>query len=134
VRSKTPKRSVKAKLREGRADAPAANEVWAMDFVHDQLFDGRKIRVLTIIDTFTRLSPAIDVRQSYRGADVVATLERAAIETSLPKTIRVDNGPEFVSKELDLSSAPSRLSSRVPASRLTTPLFSRSTASSVQSA
>jgi transposase InsO family protein len=90
--------------------------------------------VLTIIDTFTRLSPAIDVRQSYRGADVVATLERAAIETSLPKTIRVDNGPEFVSKELDLSSAPSRLSSRVPASRLTTPLFSRSTASSVQSA
>ena len=102
LRSKTPKRRVKAKLREGRADASAANEVWAMDFVHDQLFDGRKIRVLTIIDTFTRLSPAIDVRQSYRGADVVATLERAAIETSLPKTIRVDNGPEFVSKELDL--------------------------------
>jgi putative transposase len=134
LRSKTPKRRVKAKLREGRAGASAANEVWAMDFVHDQLFDGRKIRVLTIIDTFTRLSPAIDVRQSYRGADVVATLERAAIETSLPKTIRVDNGPEFVSKELDLSSAPSRLSSRVPASRLTTPLFSRSTASSVQSA
>ena len=58
--------------------------------------------VSPIIDTFTRLSPAIDVRQSYRGADVVATLERAAIETSLPKTIRVDNGPEFVSKELDL--------------------------------
>ena len=59
LRSKTPKRRVKAKLREGRS---AANEVWAMDFVHDQLFDGRKIRVLTIIDTFTRLSPAIDVR------------------------------------------------------------------------
>jgi putative transposase len=58
--------------------------------------------VLTIIDTFTRLSPAIDVRQSYRGADVVATLERAAAEVGLPKTIRVDNGPEFVSKELDL--------------------------------
>jgi hypothetical protein len=67
LRSKTPKRRVKARLREGRADASAANEVWAMDFVHDQLFDGRKIRVLTIIDTFTRLSPAIDVRQSYRG-------------------------------------------------------------------
>jgi len=42
------------------------------------------------------------VRQSYRGADVVATLERAAVETGLPKTIRVDNGPEFVSKDLDL--------------------------------
>ena len=42
------------------------------------------------------------MRQSYRGADVVATLERAAAEVGLPKTIRVDNGPEFVSKELDL--------------------------------
>ncbi len=58
--------------------------------------------MLTIVDTFTRLSPAIDVRQSYRGADVVATLERAASETGLLKTIRLDNGPEFVSKDLDL--------------------------------
>ena len=48
-----------------------------MDFVHDQLFDGRKIRALTIIDTFTRLSPAIECARA-RGTDVVATLERAA--------------------------------------------------------
>ena len=102
LRNKAPKRRVQAKLREGRLSAVGPNDVWAMDFVHDQLFDGRKIRALTIIDTFTRLSPAIDVRQSYRGADVVATLERAAIELGLPKTIRLDNGPEFVSKELDL--------------------------------
>jgi putative transposase len=73
-----------------------------MDFVHDQLFDGRKIRVLTIVDTFTRLSPAIDARYSYRGTDVVATLEQAAHEIGYPSTIRLDNGPEFISKELDL--------------------------------
>lgn len=42
------------------------------------------------------------MRQSYRGGDVVATLERVAREVGYPKTIRLDNGPEFISKELDL--------------------------------
>jgi putative transposase len=102
LRNKAPKRRVKAKLRDDRHPAIAANQVWAMDFVHDQLFDGRKIRVLTIVDTFTRLSPAIDARQNYRGCDVVETLERVACELGYPKTIRVDNGPEFISKDLDL--------------------------------
>jgi putative transposase len=47
LRNKSPKRRVKAQLREDRSPAIAANQVWAMDFVHDQLFDDRKIRVLT---------------------------------------------------------------------------------------
>ena len=102
LRNKTPKRRVKAKLRADRTTATAPNEIWAMDFVHDQLFDGKKIRVLTIVDTFTRLSPAIDVRRSYRGNNVVETLERAARKIGYPKTIRLDNGPEFISKDLDL--------------------------------
>jgi len=78
LRRKTPKRKVSAKRREDRVVAAAANDCWSMDFLSDQLFDGRKIRVLTIVDNFTRVSPAIDVRTSYRGADVVATLERVA--------------------------------------------------------
>jgi putative transposase len=102
LRNKSPKRRVKAKLREDRSAASAPNQIWAMDFVHDQLFDGKKIRILTVVDTFTRFSPAIDARFSFRGVDVVETLERVAKGVGFPKTIRLDNGPEFVSKELDL--------------------------------
>ena len=85
--------------------ATAANDCWSMDFLSDQLFDGRKIRVLSFVDNFTRVSPAIDVRLSYRGADVVATLERIASAYGRAKCIRLDNGPEFISKELDLGLA-----------------------------
>ena len=102
LRNKTPKRKVSAKLRDDRSPASAPNEVWAMDFMSDQLFNGRRIRILTIVDAFTRISPAIDVRYSYRGSDVVDTLERVTEELGTPKSIRVDQGPEFVSKALDL--------------------------------
>lgn len=102
LRNKTPKRKVKAKLREDRVPATAPNECWSMDFLSDQLFDGRKIRVLSIIDNFSRISPALDVRHSYIGSDVVDTLERIAAEYGRPQRIRVDQGPEFISKDLDL--------------------------------
>ncbi len=102
LRNKTPKRRVKAKLREDRATAVRPNDVWAMDFVHDQLSTGRKLRILTVVDTFSRFSPVIDARFSYRGEDVVATLEAACRKLGYPKTIRVDNGSEFVSRDMDL--------------------------------
>lgn len=63
-----------------------------MDFVHDQLATGRKLRVLTIVDTFSRFSPAVDARFSYRGEDVVATLERVCAALGFPKSIRVGFG------------------------------------------
>ena len=102
LRNKTPKRRVKAKLRDDRTAAVRTNDVWAMDFVHDQLATGKKLRVLTIIDTFSRFSPAVEARFSYRGSDVVETLERVGRQYGLPKTIRVDQGTEFVSRDLDL--------------------------------
>jgi putative transposase len=71
------KRRVKAKLRDDRKLATQPNETWAMDFVHDQLATGKKIRVLTVVDTFSRFSPVLDPKFSYRAEDVVATLERA---------------------------------------------------------
>jgi putative transposase len=63
LRSKTPKRRVKAKLRDDRRPVTKPNEVWAMDFVHDQLATGKKVRVLTVVDTFSRFSPVIDPLQ-----------------------------------------------------------------------
>ena len=124
LRNKTPKRKVKAKLREDRVQATAPNECWSMDFLSDQLFDGRKIRVLAIIDNFTRLSPALDVRHSYKGSDVVDTLERIAADYGRPRRVRVDNGPEFISKDLDfgLISMMSYLTSAGPVSLRITPM------------
>lgn len=92
LRNRTPKRRVQAKLREDRAPAIRPNDVWAMDFVHDQLATGRKIRVLTVVDTFSRFSPVVDPRFSYRAEHVVATLERACAKVGYPRTVRVDQG------------------------------------------
>lgn len=98
LRNKTPKRRVKAELRDDRRDATRPNETWAMDFVHDQLATGRKIRVLTIVDTFSRYAPVIDPRFSYRGEDVVQVLGKVCAKSGYPATIRVDPGTEFVSR------------------------------------
>jgi putative transposase len=102
LRNRVPKRRVKAKLREDRCPATAANQTWAMDFVHDQLATGRKIRILTIVDTYTRFSPALEPRFSFKAEDVVAVLDRIGREYGLPKAIRVDQGTEFVSRDLDI--------------------------------
>ena len=100
LRNKTPKRKVSAKLREDRSDPEAINDIWAMDFMADQLYNGQRLRILTIVDTFGKLCPAIGVGYRYRATDVV--LDQAIRTYGCPKTIRVDNGPEFISKELDL--------------------------------
>ena len=102
LRNKHPKQRVKAKLREDRQEAIGPNDVWAMDFVHDQLALRNKLRILTIVDTHSRFCPATDARFTYRGEDVVQTLERVCRQIGYPKTIRVDNGSEFISRDLDL--------------------------------
>jgi len=78
------------------------NECWSMDFMSDQLFDGRRIRLLTIVDNHTRESLAIYVNQRIRGIKVVEVLEKVVLEHGMPERIQVDNGPEFISKDVDL--------------------------------
>lgn len=73
-----------------------------MDFVADQLFDGRKFRALTIVDNFSHKCLAIQVGQSIKGMDVVEVMERIRQENgTVPQRIQVDNGSEFISKALD---------------------------------
>lgn len=78
-----------------------ANQMWAMDFVHDTLSDGRKFRTLNIVDVYTRECRAIEVDTSLGGQRVVRVLERLCEEHGAPERIMMDNGPEFTSKVLD---------------------------------
>ena len=77
------------------------NECWSMDFVADRLSDGRPFRLLTLVDNFSRVSPAIAVDFSLNGKRVVEVMERLKMTFGLPKTIKVDNGSEFISKVVD---------------------------------
>ena len=102
LRRKRPWRHTTAVHREQRRPATARNDIWSMDFVADQLADGRRFRALTIIDVFTRECLAIEVGQSLGGQDVVAALERLRFDRGLPQRIYCDNGTEFVSAAMDL--------------------------------
>lgn len=91
LRLKRPRRNKAAKLRQPKQLAHAMNEIWSADFVADELFDGRKLRMLTVVDCFTRECLAIDVGQSLKGEDVVDSLNRICAVRGLPKTIKADN-------------------------------------------
>ncbi len=82
--------------------AQHANDSWSMDFVSDQLVGGQRFRLLTLVDNHSRESLAIEVGQRLTGDDVVRVLEGVASQRGKPQTIRVDNGPEFISRSLDM--------------------------------
>jgi putative transposase len=101
LRTKKPRRRVSCQAREDRPEATRITDCWAIDFMSDEFYDGRKIWLLTIVDHLTGESHAIDVGQRMRGSELVSVLERLACHRKLPKSVRVDNGPEFRSKVLD---------------------------------
>jgi putative transposase len=101
LRHKRPKRNKAAQLRQPHTQAQTINHIWSMDFVADNLFDGRKLRMLTVVDCYSRESLAIHIGQSLKGEDVAKVLQ-AIIETrGQPKVIKSDNGSEFVGKVMD---------------------------------
>ncbi len=107
-----------------------------MDFMSDELFDGRRIRLLTIVDNFTRESLVIKVAATTKGEGVAEVLQGLTQRRRLPRTIRVDNGPEFTSKRLDQWACLNgvELDFRQPGKPRTTPSSRRSTDASVRSA
>jgi putative transposase len=102
LRWKPRRRRCAATNRRERVKPKAPNEVWGLDFVADQLTDGRRFRALTVVDVFTRESLAIEVGQSLKGEDVVRVLSRIGLERAVPKTLFCDNGTEFTSQAMDL--------------------------------
>lgn len=101
MRSKRPRRHKAAQVRRMLPAATMKDERWSLDFMADQLGDGRRIRVLTIVDHYTRESLAMEVGQSIGRGEVIAVLDRLARLRRRPRTISVDNGPEFTSRALD---------------------------------
>jgi putative transposase len=77
------------------------NQHLSMDFVHDRLTNGRKIRTLTIVDNFSRECPALEVDTSIGGRRVVRVLERLVERHGAPEAITIDNGTEFDGKAMD---------------------------------
>jgi len=78
------------------------NEVWSMDFMADQLADGRSFRTLNVLDDFNREGLAIEVDISLPALRVIRTLERIIEWRGRPMAIRVDNGPEYISAALQV--------------------------------
>ena len=74
------------------------NQEWALDFVSDALATGRALRALTIVDSYTRECPAIEVASGISSRQVTRTLDKIIEERGKPDSLRCDNGPEFTSR------------------------------------
>lgn len=85
-----------------RFRSTAPNQVWGLDFIADQLVDGRRCRALTVVDIYTRESLAIETGQNLKGEDVVMVLNRILLQRAAPKVLFCDNGSELASQAMHL--------------------------------
>ena len=94
------RRRVPQRIKQPLLIPGSINEGWSMDFMCDSLVDGRRFRLLNIIDDYNRESLAIEIDTSLPALRVIRALNQLIETRSKPKTIRVDNGPEFISDRL----------------------------------
>jgi putative transposase len=102
LRSKRPRRRKMVVHREARCCPKRLNEVWSLDFIHDQLSNGQKFRSLTVVDVFSREALAIEVGQKLCGEHVVEVLNRLVRQRGAPRYLFADNGAEFTGHLVDL--------------------------------
>jgi putative transposase len=95
-----PKKRIKREIPESLSVPTAPNEVWSMDFMHDDLGDGRSFRLFNVIDDFNREGLEIEADFSLPSQRVIRALERIIQWRGKPKMIRCDNGPEYISHNL----------------------------------
>lgn len=95
------KRRLPERVKQSLTLPTAPNQMWSIDFMSDSLVDGRKFRLLNIIDDFNRESLSIEVDTSMPSLRVIRVLDRLITERGCPSNIRCDNGPEFISHKLE---------------------------------
>ena len=95
-----PRKRLKRDKPKELAVPESANQIWSMDFMHDQLRDGRTIRILNVLDDFNREGLCLEIDFSLPAERVVRTLEHIIEWRGCPKEIRCDNGPEYISSRL----------------------------------
>lgn len=95
------KKRLPARVKQALFQPGAINQVWSVDFMSDSLWDGRKYRLLNIVDDYNREVLHIEADTSLPTVRLIRALEYLHEFRGLPKMIRVDNGPEFISAKLD---------------------------------
>lgn len=99
-KTKRSRKRIPARVKQPLLVPSEPNQTWSMDFMADRLMNGRRFRVLNIIDDYNREALEIEPYFSITATRVISILERLIMENRKPKRIRVDNGPEFISEAL----------------------------------